>query len=299
MKFDLGTISIFLAALAPMLALALAVAIDRRNRKRIEKSPQEEKLLRPAGHSLALRLEETFDSFCSKILTACGMSACAGIFSLLFTQFLAAHVPVFWLILTGALLAAFAAIGILAAVQAFRLLLRARNIRLGMRGEQAVAEVLHEIGDCGFRAFHDFPGGNDWNIDHIAIGTRGVFAIETKARRRRGSRNGQPAHEVIFNGEFLQFPFCKDSKPIEQAKINAKWLSNFLEKKTGEPVRVEPILVLPGWFVRFSEKGNFSVKVMNASYLGKFLRGQKEFLEPAQVRRIVAAVDEKCRDVEF
>jgi len=56
----------------------------------------------------------------------------------------------------------------------------------------------------------------------LAIGTRGVFLIETKARRRRASRNGQPEHEVIYDGEFLQFPFYRDSKPIEQAKINAK-----------------------------------------------------------------------------
>jgi hypothetical protein len=147
-----------------------------------------------------------------------------------------------------------------------------------------LAEVLNKVADCGFRAFHDFPGGEDWNIDHILAGTRGVFLIETKARRRRGSRNGQPAHEVIYNGESLQFPMSQETKTIEQAKMNAKWLSNFLEKKTGDPVRVEPVVVLPGWFVTLSEKKNFPVKVMNASYLQKFLRRQSEFIEGGQAR---------------
>jgi hypothetical protein len=133
----------------------------------------------------------------------------------------------------------------------------------------------------------------------VAVGTRGVFLIETKARRRRVSRNGQPEHEVIFDGEFLQFPFYKDAKPIEQAKMNAKWLSNYLSKKTGEPVRVEPLVVLPGWFVRFSEKGNFPVKAMNSNYLVRFLQRQDEKIEPTQVRRIITALDEKCRDVQF
>jgi hypothetical protein len=36
-----------------------------------------------------------------------------------------------------------------------------------------------------------------------------------------------------------------------------------------------------------------------ATYLTGFLRREAEKLEAAQVRRIIAALDEKCRDVEF
>jgi REP element-mobilizing transposase RayT len=38
---------------------------------------------------------------------------------------------------------------------------------------------------------------------------------------------------------------------------------------------------------------------LNTKYDEKFLRREDEKLEPAQVRRIIAALDEKCRDVEF
>ena len=107
------------------------------------------------------------------------------------------------------------------------------------------------------------------------------------------------AHEVLYDGEALQFPFFREIEPIEQAKRNAAWLSNFLRNKTGEPVEVFPLVVLPGWFVKRSEKANFRVNVINANYLPGFLARQGEKLEPAQVRRIITALDEKCRDVEF
>jgi hypothetical protein len=299
MKFNLNTIYVWLAAFVPILALAVAVACERWTRKRMKKPPQKERLLRPAGHSIALELDRKTDSVLSDVLLACCATAFASACLICFSQFFATYRSSAWTILFGAFLLIFAVAGIFFVVRAFRRLQQAQNLRLGMRGEQAVAEALHEIGDCGFRAFHDFPGGEDWNIDHIAVGAHGVFLIETKARSRRISRNGQAAHEVVYDGQSLKFPFASDSKPIEQAIMNATWLANYLEKKTGEPVRVEPIVVLPGWYVRFSAKGNFPVRVMNAGYLGKYLRGRGKFLQAAQVRRIIAAIDEKCRDVEF
>jgi hypothetical protein len=52
---------------------------------------------------------------------------------------------------------------------------------------------------------HDLPGGEKWNIDHVAVSTRGVFLIETKARRRRTSRNRQSEHVVVYDGKSLRF----------------------------------------------------------------------------------------------
>lgn len=299
MKFDSTMIPVLLATFSPALVFFLAISLDRRKRKRVEKSPQTEKLLRPPGHSLSIRLDNTFDAIINNLFAASMLAALSGAGVFAFAGFLGANAPALFpvvcLLVTVPLLA-----GCLWATRrAFQKFKEGRNIRLGISGEQAVAESLGEAADSGFRAFHDLPGGDNWNIDHVAVGTRGVFLIETKARRRRASRNGQPDHEVIFDGEALQFPTGKDTKPLEQAKRNAAWLSKHLTKKTGEPVRVEPLVVLPGWFVRISERGNFPVKAMNANYLVRFLQGQPESIAPAQVRRIVAALDEKCRTVEF
>ena len=288
---------VLLAAFAPVLVLTIAIIWDRRQRKRTEKPPQSEKLLRPPGYSLSIRLDKTFDSILDNLCASCVLSAfsAAGIFAL--AVILSLKAPPLWLA-GGILLTTPLVVGcVFYAVRAFRRFKEAQNVRLGLRGEQAVAEALNQA--SGFRSFHDMPGGDDWNIDHVAVGTRGVFLIETKARRRRGSRNGQPAHQVIYDGKALQFTFGRDTKSIDQARRNAKWLSDYLTKRTGEPVEVMPLVVLPGWFVTISEKGKFPVWAMNATFLPGHLERQTGQIEPAQVRRIIAAIDEKCRDLEF
>lgn len=289
---------VFLAAFVPIAALVVAIAIDRKRRKAVEKPPQQEKLLRPPGHSLAARLDEIEDSVLRGVLSACLLCAIAGACAVIAAGFIGTPVVSLW---GGIPILAFCAFGIAGAwesIQVFRKVREAQNVRLGLRGEQAVAEALHETADAGFRIFHDLPGGDAWNIDHVAAGPRGVFLIETKARRRRRTaRNGQPGHVVLNNGKALRFPSGDDTKAIPQAQNNARWLANYLTKKTGEPVPVQPVVAVPGWFVE--SKGDFAVKVMNAAYLAGYLRREGEKIAPAQVRRIVAALDEKCRDVEF
>ena len=124
-----------------------------------------------------------------------------------------------------------------------------------MRGEQAVAEALSEAADSGFRAFHDLQTDSNGNLDHVAIGTRGVFLIETKARRKRGGNNGQAAHEVVFDGETLQFPRRREpTKPkvwsssptmgrslsrIAMSKAKEKKSSGINPKRKGESVALK------------------------------------------------------------
>lgn len=298
MNTDLQLYSIFGAAFTPLVVLYFALDADRRRNKKNEKPPQDEKLLRPAGHSLAIRVEETQEKLLTDLLRAGALCGFAGVFLILMGQLVALHFSAKWVIPVFITTVLFAALGIAATLRTLKHFREGQNIRLGLRGEQAVAEVLHEVGDAGFRAFHDLPGGDDWNIDHVAVGSRGVYLIETKARRRRQSRNGKKAHVVLYDGKTLEFPFWKDTETIPQAQRNARWLSNYLEKKTGEPVEVQPLVVLPGWFVE-QGKGNFAIKAMNANYLAKYLRVRPETIQPTQVRRLITALDEKCRDLEF
>jgi hypothetical protein len=60
---------------------------------------------------------------------------------------------------------------------------RAQDIKLGLRGEQAVAEALNEAAECGFRSFHDFPAAEVWNIDHVAGSCDINFLPCTKSAR--------------------------------------------------------------------------------------------------------------------
>jgi len=57
--------------------------------------------------------------------------------------------------------------------------------------------------------------------------------------------------------------------------------------------------VLPGWYVERATADTKGIAVMNATYLKKFLTNQPAQLPPAQVRRIITALDEMCRDLKF
>ena len=112
MKFDLSIVSVWLAALAPLLVLILAMAVDRHRRKRFEKPPQTEKLLRPPVYSLSIRLDETVDKIVDAMLLACVLCSCAGAFVIATVQLLAAPAPVLWLTSAVVLLAGFSVAGI-------------------------------------------------------------------------------------------------------------------------------------------------------------------------------------------
>jgi hypothetical protein len=239
LKQNLETIFwVELGALLPALVIIICKSFWSRSRKKKSRSPQVEKLLRPAGYSLRLKLDAIWDSVTENLFAAMVFAGGAvwvarqsGNFAVLFAAPFALPSLFFtWRI-----------------VGKFR---EAENYRLGLRGEQAVAESLVEVTDSDYRAFHDFVAEKLGNLDHIVVGSRGVFLIETKARSRpTKSKSGQPTHEVIYDGEALQFPNCRESQPVQQAKRNAVWLENYLKKKTGENTPVEALIVLPGWFV--------------------------------------------------
>lgn len=293
---DFSSVGIFVGCLAPVAAMLLAGKWDE-FRRRHEKPPQQEKLLRPPGYSLMQRLDDVFFQIVESLGFAMAMGGLAGV-----TAAHGARIMVqsradlaTWIIALFLVVSCASAIAL--TIKCFRLWRQSRNIKLGLRGEQAVAEALNEVGDHGFRAFHDIPGSDNWNIDHVVVGPRGVFVIETKARRRRGSKTSQREHEVVFDSKDLRFPFGTDNSTVPQIRRNIGWTTDYLAKKTGEAVRVEGIIALPGWFVAAS--GNFDIKVMNCKGLVKYLQGRQETIPPAQVRRLITALEEKCRTLEF
>lgn len=185
MKVDSATLYTSFAMSVPVGILLLAWFVDRWHAGRGMKPPQQEKLLRPAGYSLGIRLEKLQDCCLEDMMLACLLCTFGGVSAIMSGLLLGYNFSVMWSILALMLFVGFAAFGSWRVLRVFRGLKEARNVRLGLRGEQAVAEALHEAADAGYRIFHDIPAGENWNIDHVAVGTRGVFLIETKARRRR------------------------------------------------------------------------------------------------------------------
>jgi hypothetical protein len=163
---------------------------------------------------------------------------------------------------------------------------------------------------------------DNFNIDHVIVGPPGVYAIETKTRRKPIGDKGKAAHKVIFDGGALHYPWGKDTHGLEQAKRNADHLASWLSSATGEKVRVEAILTLPGWWIDRTARG--AVHVVNTKEIPKIFTGKsaptvlaaaadptknhepetknsasRRFpLSPEQIQRISHQIEQKCRNVE-
>lgn len=174
------------------------------------------------------------------------------------------------------------------------------NHRLGFLGEQVVGEILGRWSSQDVHVFHDLevrePGKKLWNIDHVVLTRGGVFAIETKTRRKPKSPHGSgQGHRLIFDGQLLKFPepMKPDRHGIDQARRNADWLAEKLTTLNGEKIEVSPVLVFPGWWIERTGKGN--VSVVNAKELGSVIGDRKSGLTDRQFRSISKQLEERCR----
>jgi hypothetical protein len=66
----------------------------------------------------------------------------------------------------------------------YKILKQRNSLRVGYECELAVGQGLQVLAKYGFNIFHDFPAQKNFNIDHIAVGPQGIFAIETKGRAK-------------------------------------------------------------------------------------------------------------------
>jgi hypothetical protein len=294
-------------------AFATWAWFKRRSRAaRNEKPPQSAKLLRPAGHSLHCRIDELNEKWGSAVMQSAMAGSMLGLLFSAFYPIIEALVlqrvtfdqirtqPKSYLLLSLAALIISALAWLIASLdQAFRWHREIRNCRFGLRGEQAVAEALtnREIAVAGYTIFHDVPGDGRWNIDHVAVGPGGIFVLETKTRARRKPLWDQPHNVVCYDGKRLLFPWCEDRRAVTQAQRNAEWMRKFAAGFAPQDITVHSIIVVPGWYVE--SQGTYSVAVMNADYLKKYLAGSKPRFAPEQLQGIVRRLEERCRDLEF
>ncbi len=168
-------------------------------------------------------------------------------------------------------------------------------------GERVVAECLEPMKARGWRVFSDVPcetGRDRFNIDHVAVGPGGVFAIETRTQRRNGAREGHDDYKVFFDGEQLNWPWGEDQDGTDEALRNAQWLQAWLEKTTGQKAEVVPVLALPGWYVEAKAKA--AVRVVSPSWLPDLLTGRGDgILNDQQVELCTRQLEQRCRDIAY
>ncbi len=169
-------------------------------------------------------------------------------------------------------------------------------LKAGYDGELAVGQELDQLMRSGAWVFHDVEA-DGFNIDHVVVAPQGVFAIETKGYTKPTEGDGKANARVVFDGQKLLFPHCTTSRPIEQAERQGKWLSDWLTKATGAPVKVLPVVALPGWYVE--RKGAGMVHVLS----GKELRSHLLSIRRAQPvggqhqQQIAHQLEQRCRNI--
>jgi len=118
-----------------------------------------------------------------------------------------------------------------------------RNYLLGYLGERAVAQELEPLTREGYHVFHDAPVEKvegSFNLDHVVVGPTGLFAIETKTRRKGRAREGLADHKVFYDGRQLIWPWAEDVFGLKQAQNEAAWVTfEYLNKNGMEAYAVK------------------------------------------------------------
>jgi len=150
-----------------------------------------------------------------------------------------------------------------------RLLAERRDWDLGRLGEIEVGNFLEELRNEGWGIFHDIQcesDGKKFNIDHVVVSPHGIFAIETKAPRKRLVGNNR----VHFDGQSTIRISGKatDRETAPNAISKAAFLANKIlpKGKNQKGYHVIPILAYPGWSVIGNHVGK-DIWVLNPGQL--------------------------------
>ncbi len=130
-------------------------------------------------------------------------------------------------------------------------------------------------------------------------GPGGIFAIETKTRRKQVVRSSGGAPNIVtFDGASLTYPWGQEIFGIKDARQRAEYLSLWLNRKLQIPCPVTSVPALPGWSVK--RIGPSDLRVVSGREVCQLFRGMngKPVVESSTVKAVIALLDQKCRDVE-
>lgn len=126
---------------------------------------------------------------------------------------------------------------------------RARQHALdGLTAERVTGMQLNRLTAKDCSVMHDLPA-EGFNIDHVVIAPRGVYAVETKSFRKPKDSSKGDNYRVTYDGQMLKFPDFAEKAALDQAKRQAKWLQRLLRESLAWDVEVTPALALPGWHI--------------------------------------------------
>lgn len=171
------------------------------------------------------------------------------------------------------------------------------SLKLGRDGERTVAEFLESLRERGAQVFHDVPA-EGFNLDHVLLCRRGIFAIETKTR---GKPVGRDARVTFTADSVLVGGHKPERDPVRQVQGGARWLGQLLEQSTGKRFSVRGLVLFPGWFVEpmtraWKEAG--LPWVLSPKVLSRFIEKEPARLEESDVRLAAFHLDRYIRAEE-
>ena len=268
--------------------LAWKVYAIRRQKKRGVRHPLSQDLLRPAGYSTHQKvqaLNDKVDESFTQLMVLPFLLPTVGFVNVI----QGGAINKFALVLTAVLVTLLMG-G--TTIRLVRTINKRASYKMGWEGEVAAAEELNRLMLEGHVVFHDVPA-EGFNIDHVIVGKDAVYAAETKLRTKRRSDDGD-AFRVTFDGETLDFNGYRSADSLNQARRQAKWLSGFLTRSTGDKVAAIPLVLVPGWFV--DRTGRSDVHVLNPKQVRQLVGKSGQMAEDAR-RRVVHQLDQLCRGV--
>ncbi len=203
----------------------------------------------------------------------------------------------------GASEAVFLAAGV--AMFAFGLWSYVRNLRAYLRAkegqlaEQVTGQLLNRLVGPRCIVAHDVPC-EGFNIDHVVIAPRCVYAVETKSFRKPRGSDDNSHFKVAFDGTTLRFPDFVETKAVEQARRQAQWLARYLRESLVQEIPVVPAVALPGWWIERTDAARRSdVRVFTPMGRGaEFLLDGEENLAPAMRSLVAQAISQKYPSVD-
>ena len=277
--------------LATLLNVPLAYTIFRIHRlrkayKAAADDPFKELPLRPAGESLRLKIDELADQQQEHLLVH--LIASLAMIVIILTTPEKLRMWVYASFVVGVVIDAFTGIPKILGITK-----RLWDARLGYMGERAVAEGLSTLLVKGYRVFHDLPF-EKFNIDHVVVGPKGLFSIETKTRRKSKQENAAAEYKLYHEGKTLRWPKYSETKTIEQALLNASTISKWIAASAAESVPAQAIVAVPGWFTATDTKFP-AVWVLNPRGIKAFIEKCPPTLSPEQIQRIAFQLENHCR----
>jgi hypothetical protein len=155
--------------------------------------------------------------------------------------------------------------------------------RIGAEGERKTASYLAGLEELGFIVLHDRKApGYGGNLDHVAIGPSGIWAIETKSLKGK----------VEIDGDSLKIGGYRQDKIVDQVYREAVAVQVALgDVLSSTGAQVKPVICLHRGELPFFNKTVRGVRLASGRQLVRLLRNEERRLSDEQVQALAQAAD--------